>query len=70
MAITDFLERLTNQALKHPLSFSAYAVAVAASTYFAANRNAQQHARIPVLKRSTGLPFVGNLWQIRTKAAQ
>jgi 3-hydroxyphenylacetate 6-hydroxylase len=70
MAVTDLLYTLAGQAQDHPLSFLAYCGALAALTYFVINEATRSQARIPAFKGPRGLPVIGNLWDIRTNAAE
>ena len=57
-------------ALDNPLQFLAWITIAVPVLYVIANEFVRKQARISGLKGPSGLPLIGNLWDIRTNAAE
>lgn len=70
MAIADLLVVVQRTALENPLKAFALSIILVPLFYVIANEYVRSSARIPGIKGPTGFPLIGNLWQIRTNAAE
>lgn len=65
MAIIDVV-----YAAEHPLQFLAWLTIAGPVLYIIANEFVRRRARVSGLNGPSGLPLIGNLWDIRTNAAE
>lgn len=70
MAIIDIFHLAQTYALEHPVQFLAWAAITIPALYVLANEFVRSQARVPGLKGPSGLPLIGNLYDIRTNAAE
>ena len=70
MALINLVVSLHQNVVHHPLQTLAVATFLTIISYFIANEFVRYAARIPGLKGPRGLPVIGNLWDIRTNAAE
>jgi 3-hydroxyphenylacetate 6-hydroxylase len=70
MAVGALLAEARNGALDHPFLMIFYASIILPLVYFVINEFIRHSARIKKLPGPTGLPLLGNLWQIRVNAAE
>jgi 3-hydroxyphenylacetate 6-hydroxylase len=70
MAISNLLYAAQVQVLEHPLQSLFIGLFVVPILYILANEVIRRQARVPGLDGPTGLPLIGNLWQIRKNAAE
>jgi 3-hydroxyphenylacetate 6-hydroxylase len=70
MALASIIGTLQHRAFEHPVQSLIIALLLSPVLYVIANEFIRRAARIPDLKGPTGLPLIGNLWQIRTNAAE
>lgn len=70
MAIANLLHVAQVKTIEHPLQSLAVAFFVVPILYVIANEAIRRQARVPNLGGPTGVPLIGNLWQIRKNAAE
>lgn len=70
MAILDLLRATRANATENPFESLAYVVVFVPIIYILANEVIRKQARVSGLGGPSGLPLIGNLWQIRTNAAE
>lgn len=70
MAIGNIIRYVSDLALHHPELLVLGAVVAIPFFYLAINEFIRHAARIPEFSGPQGLPLIGNLWQIRTNAAE
>jgi len=70
MAISNLIHAAQVNVIEHPLHSLAVAIFVVPILYILANEIIRWQARVPGLSGPTGLPLIGNLWQIRKNAAE
>src|SRR5271154_5051933 len=64
------IDSLSGYGLNHPIYFIAYFFALSAILFLLITEIQRSQARIPGFTGPTGLPMIGNLWDIRTNAAE
>ena len=70
MATSGFFHQIEYLTLEHPTQFLALATLVVPILYIIINEFIRATARIPNIGGPVGFPLIGNLWQIRTNAAE
>lgn len=70
MAIIDIFHLALSCALEHPVQFLACMTIAIPVLYSVANEFVRSRVRVPGLKGPGGLPLIGNLWDIRSNAAE
>lgn len=70
MAIIDLLQTLRNEAHENPFSSLVFLLVALPVLYIVSNEFTRKQARIKGLGGPTGLPLIGNIWQIRINAAE
>jgi 3-hydroxyphenylacetate 6-hydroxylase len=70
MAVGGLLAGARDEAFDHPFLTVTYASIVLPFLYLVINEFIRHSARIKKLPGPTGLPLIGNLWQIRVNAAE
>ena len=70
MATGGIFHQIESFTLEHPVKFLALATVVVPIIYVITNEFIRAAARIPNLRGPVGFPLIGNLWQIRTNAAE
>jgi 3-hydroxyphenylacetate 6-hydroxylase len=70
MAIVNVLHLIQTGTVEHPLEALAISIILVPVIYVVANEFVRDRARIPGIKGPRGFPLIGNLWQIRTNAAE
>lgn len=70
MAISTLFHRIQYLTLEHPSQSLALLTVVVPILYVLFNEFIRAAARIPGLGGPVGFPLIGNLWQIRTNAAE
>jgi len=70
MAIDKLLQALQVRASEHPLEFFVLLSVSLPLIYILANEVTRYKARVSGLSGPSGLPVIGNLWQIRKNAAE
>lgn len=70
MAIGNILHAAKVETIEHPLQSLAVALFVVPVVYVLVNEVIRRQARVTGLGGPTGLPLIGNLWQIRKNAAE
>lgn len=70
MAIIDLFHGLRRSFVDYPVESLALTVVVAPILYVLVNEFVRKQARVAGLSGPTGLPLIGNLWQIRVNAAE
>jgi 3-hydroxyphenylacetate 6-hydroxylase len=70
MAMSSIFHRIEYLTLEHPVQFFALVIIIVPILYIVTNEFIRASARIPSLGGPTGFPLIGNLWQIRTNAAE
>ena len=70
MALASVIQSVSVAAHAHPVSFLALSLVFSTVAYIIINEFIRNAARVPGLKGPSGLPLIGNLWHIRTNAAE
>lgn len=71
MAATNLIvSTLTTRVMQDPIQWMIISLIILPIFYIFSNEFVRKAARIPGLKGPSGLPLIGNLWQIRVNAAE
>jgi 3-hydroxyphenylacetate 6-hydroxylase len=70
MAIIDLLHSAARNAIDYPLQSFAFLIIAIPILYIISNEFVRKNARVAGLGGPTGLPLIGNLWEIRINAAE
>jgi 3-hydroxyphenylacetate 6-hydroxylase len=70
MAISKLMEAVQSRAVEHPIEFLSLFSFMIPLTYIIVNEFSRYQIRVAGLGGPTGLPVIGNLWQIRKNAAE
>jgi 3-hydroxyphenylacetate 6-hydroxylase len=70
MAPSDLVHIVPLLAVEHPIRFLAFLATIIPTLYIIVNEFVRGQARVKGLSGPAGYPLIGNLWQIRTNAAE
>lgn len=70
MAVIDVVDHIQVYAFENPVRFLVWVTVAVPLLYVVANEVVRWQARVSGLKGPSGLPLIGNLWDIRTNAAE